>query len=82
MGVHITRHARNRMRLYEVTEDGVRAALTNPEQVIAGAFGAQQAWKRGAQGTWLRVTFKDEGTRRVVITVTPKRLGPGGRDVH
>ena len=82
MEVYFTRHARNRMRLYEITEEDVRAALADPEQVTAGAFERQHAWKRRAQGSWVRVTFKDEGIRRVVITVTPKRESPGGSHAH
>lgn len=79
----MTRHARNRMRLYEITEQAVRAAATHPEEVSAAALGRQHAWRReGTAGRWLRVTFRDEGTRRVVITVTPKRHSPGGSHAH
>lgn len=38
MEVVFTRHARNRMRLYEIAEEDVRAALADPEQLISGAF--------------------------------------------
>jgi len=82
MEVFFTRHARNRMRLYEIAEEDVRTALADPAEVTVGAFGRQHAWKRRAQGSWLRVTFKDEGIRRVVITVTPKREVTGGRHAH
>lgn len=78
----MTRHARNRMRLYDIALEEVEAALKDPEQVTAGAFGRRHAWKPAVQGGWLRVTFTDEGSRRVVITVTPKRHEPGGRDAH
>ena len=82
MEVYVTRHARNRMRLYEIAEEEMRAALADHEQVTAGAFGRQHAWKPRVHGGWLRVTFKDEGIRRVVITVTPKREFTGGRHAH
>ena len=78
MDVYLTRHARNRMRLYDITVEEVQRVLANPERVLGGAFERQHAWKRRAHGSWLRVTFKDEGTRRVVITVTPKRHLAGG----
>ena len=77
MEVYLTRHARNRMRLYRVAAEDVEEAMSHPEQVQAGAFGAQHAWKR-FRDRWLRVTFKDEGPRRIVLTVTPTRHGPGG----
>lgn len=49
---YCTRHARNRMRLYEITVEEVGATLVTPEQVTAGAFGRQHAWKQWAQGKW------------------------------
>lgn len=82
MEVYLTRHARNRMRLYEIGEEAVGEALRKPDDIIMGEFGRRHAWKRGVGNVWLRVTFVDEGARRVVITVTPKRHGPGGDDAH
>jgi len=70
------------MRLYEVTEADTVATLSHPEQIDQGAFGARHAWKQFPDGRWLRVTFIEEGAQRVVITVTPKRHGPGGHDAH
>jgi len=78
MEVYLTRHAKNRMRLYEITAEEIHVTLREPDQVTEGAYGRRQAWKRGPHGQWLRVTFVDEGTRRIVITITPTRQGPGG----
>jgi plasmid stabilization system protein ParE len=33
-------------------------------------------------GQWLRVTFRDEAERRIVITVTPKQKFAGGANAH
>ena len=82
MEVYLTRHARNRMRLYEVAEGDVRGALEHPERITPASFQAVHAWKRTATGAWLRVTYTDEGARRVVITVTPRSHPPGGTDAH
>ena len=76
MEVYITRHARNRMRLYGIEVKDVEATLAHPDVITAGVFGSQYAWKR-IQERWLRVTFKDDGARRIVLTVTPKRHGAG-----
>lgn len=78
----MTRHARNRMRLYDVAMDDVREALQHPDQVLPGSAEYRHAWRRSSRGGWLRVTFTDEGARRVVITVTPKRTFSGGIDAH
>ena len=68
------------MRLYGVAEASVHAALTAPDQITTGELNAWHAWKREGGGGWLRVTFRDELARRVVITVTPKKKFPG--DAH
>ncbi len=82
MELYFTRHARNRMRLYEISQEEVREVLDHSEEVTAGAFGRQHAWKRGVHGRWLRVTFRDEPARRIVITVTPKQKFAGGANAH
>ncbi len=68
MELYFTRHARNRMRLYEILPEEVRAALEHADEVPAGAFGRKHAWKRGAHGLWLRVTFRDEPARRIALS--------------
>ncbi len=61
--MHFTRHARNRMRLYDVAEESVRAALADPERITVGTFESEHAWKRVGEERRLRVTFRDEGAR-------------------
>jgi len=69
MAVYITRHARNRMRLWHLTEADVMRILTQPDRVKPSRRGRQHAWQQTARG-WLRVTYAEEGETRVVVTVT------------
>ena len=55
--VYLTRHARNRMRLYDVPEGEVEAAVGHPSHLISGQYGRQHAWAPRTQGGWLRVTL-------------------------
>jgi len=70
------------MRMYEISEEEVKAVLEHPDHLTGGAFGREHAWRRTAQGRWLRVTFRNEGERHIVVTVTPKRRFSGGTDAH
>ena len=76
--VYYTRHARNRMRLYEIVPDEVIEALAYPSLIQPGEHGRQHAWKTMQTGKTLRITFVEESGRYVVITVTPKRFMPEG----
>jgi hypothetical protein len=74
--IRFTRHARNRMRLYRLTEADVSDALRQPHHVTPTSRGEQHAWKHVPTG-WLRVTYVEEHqTLVVVITVTVRRRGP------
>jgi hypothetical protein len=73
--IRLTRHARNRMRLYHVTPAEVTNALRQPDGVTPSSSGAQHAWKQIPRG-WLRVTSIQEGQYTLVITVTVRRRGP------
>ncbi len=58
------------MRLYDITEDNIAEVLSRAEQVettIKGRFNA--SWE--VRGQWLRVTYKEEEIRYVIVTVTP-----------
>ena len=65
----LTRHARNRLRLYRLTEHEVINAHTRPDRFTPMGHGEQHAWKQIPRG-WLRVTFVEEHRDQVVITVT------------
>lgn len=70
-----TRHARNRMCLYHLTEAEVSDALRQPDRVTSTSHGEQHAWKPIPRG-WLRVTCVKEDQTTIVITVTVRRRGP------
>jgi Domain of unknown function (DUF4258) len=73
--IRFTRHARNRMRLYQLTEADVTGALRQPDRVTPTSHGEQHAWKHIPRG-WLRVTSVEENQILIVITVTVRRRGP------
>jgi hypothetical protein len=73
--IRFTRHARNRVRLYHLTEADVSDALRQPDGVTPSSHGEQHAWKHTSRG-WLRVTHVKEGQTTIIITVTVRRRGP------
>lgn len=73
--IYLTRHARNRLRRWQLTEDDARMVLAAPDRVTASVHGRMNAWKQTPAG-WLRVTYRDEPGRQVIITVTQRRRGP------
>jgi hypothetical protein len=75
--IRYERHARRRMRLYRVAEQEVAQVLASPDALTPAGQGRTNAWKRRGDD-WLRVTFLAEGEDTVIITVTPRRRGPGG----
>jgi len=74
--VGFTRHARNRLRFYRLSQDAAVEVLNAPGQVTPRYHGRMNAWKR-MPGGWLRITYIDEGEVRVVVTVTLRPRGPG-----
>ena len=73
--LRFTRHARNRMRLYRLTQAEVTDALHQPDRVTPTSHGEKHVWKQLPRG-WLRVTYSEEGLVTVVMTVTVRRRGP------
>jgi hypothetical protein len=70
-----TRHARNRMRLYHLTEAEVSDAVRQPDRVTSTCHGEPHAWKPIPRG-WLRITCVKADQTTIVITVTVRRRGP------
>ena len=77
--IRITRHARNRMRWYRISEGLVRETVEAADWEESSAAGRVNRWKRVAD-RFLRVTCKDEPGRIVVISAVFKRRGPRGKD--
>ena len=65
----LSRHARNRVRLYRVSLEEVRRVLEEPSSVKDSIKGRRNAYGT-LGGRVLRVTYIEEGERIVVVTVT------------
>ncbi len=77
MDVVLSRHAKNRMRMWDVSLADVLGAIDAPDVQTPSRHGRQSAWHY-SRGRWLRVTYIDEAEIRVVVTVTVRRRGPEG----
>ena len=75
--LRLSRHARNRLRLWRLDQDVVAGVVGGPDAITPSVKGRQNAWKR-IEGRWVRVTFIDEGAEIAVVTVTVRRAGPEG----
>lgn len=71
MRIKYTRHAKNRMRLYEIPENDVEKTLEDPEFIEQTIENRNNAWKKIGD-KYLRVTFKQED-KMIIISVTPKK---------
>ena len=69
-----TRHAKNRMRMHEITEAEVAAALEKPDFSEPSVEDRVNAWKKTGE-KFLRVTYKDEPARILVVTAVKKKKG-------
>jgi hypothetical protein len=74
--IKYTRHARNRMRLHEVTEAEVELAIQKPKHLEPSVEGRFNAWIE-TSGKFLRVTYKEEKNRFLIISAVKKRKGWG-----
>lgn len=74
MPIHVTRHARERMRKYGVDYGKVAECLLNPQLIISGSFGRRIASRR-LNGYALRVIYEEHGNHIVVVTVYKTRAG-------
>ena len=68
------RHARNRMRWHRITEAEVESALQNPEFLEPSVENRLNAWIKTSD-KFLRVTYKEEIDRFMVITAVKKKKG-------
>jgi Domain of unknown function (DUF4258) len=74
VSIKYTRHAKNRMRLYKITEAEVELAIQQPEHLAPSIEGRLNAW-REILGYFLRVTYKEEENRYLVISAVRKKRG-------
>lgn len=76
----LSRHARNRLRQYrggrhQLDVPHIIDVVERPDAVTPTEKERWNAWKR-IDDYWLRVTYRTEADRVVVITVTVKSSGP------
>ena len=76
--VRLTRHARNRMRWHQISEDLIHATLQAPDWEEPSGAGRINRWKRVVD-RFLRVTYREEPNRIVVISAVFKRRPPERR---
>ncbi len=66
------RHARKRMKEREVSEEEIAFVITHPDSCEPSVKERMNAFKF-IHGRYLRVTFKEENDRILVITVTIRK---------
>jgi len=71
-----TRHAKNRMRWHRIKEIEVESALSAPEFLEPSIEQSFKAWMKTAD-KFLRVTYKEENDRFLIISAVRKKKGWG-----
>ncbi|MEW6571453.1 MAG: DUF4258 domain-containing protein [Nitrospirota bacterium] len=69
-------HAKNRMRLHRIEEAEIESAIDNPEFTEQSSEGKLNVWKRASE-KYLRMTFKEEAGKVLIITAVKKKKGWG-----
>jgi hypothetical protein len=69
-----TRHARNRMRLHKISEEEIELAINKPDFTEGSSEGRFNTWMKISE-KYLRVTFKQEAERILIITAVKQRKG-------
>jgi hypothetical protein len=72
--IKYTRHAKNRMRWHRITGAEVESAIQKPEFLGPSIEGGFNAWIK-ASDKFLRVTYKEEAARFLIITAVKKKKG-------
>lgn len=74
MKLRITKHAKIRMRRYEISKSTVKEGIENPDSVVEGHSGRKIAQKRLNEHV-LRIVFEKEKDKSVIVTVYKSRSG-------
>ncbi|MBI5750107.1 MAG: DUF4258 domain-containing protein [Nitrospinae bacterium] len=72
--IKYTRHAKNRMRWHKITENEVESAIQKPEFLEPSVEHRLNAWIK-ISDKFLRVTYKEEGDKFIIITAVKKKKG-------
>ncbi len=70
--IKYTRHAKNRMRQHKISEQEIELALHKPEHTEPSTEGRSNIWIK-TTGKYLRVTFKEQSDKLLVITAVKKK---------
>ena len=76
MAVHFSRHAQRQMKWRRVSEEEVLSVLNNPDRLEETIGERKNAYKLLGNRS-LKVTYKDEKSETVVITVIEKERNRG-----
>ena len=68
------RHAKNRMRWHLISEVEVESAIKKPDFFEPSTEGRFNAWVKASE-KFLRVTYKEEPDRYIIITAVKKKKG-------
>jgi hypothetical protein len=72
--IQYTRHAKNRMRMHDISEAEITAVMEDADFTEPPVEGRINVWKE-ISGKFIRVTYKDESSRIMVITAVKKKKG-------
>lgn len=72
--IKYTRHAKNRMRWHKISEQEIELAIEKPEYKESSPEGRSSVWIE-TSGKFLRMTFKEETDRLLIITAVKKKKG-------
>ena len=72
MDLRITKHARERMEKYGISESLVHDAMDDPDSIVEGHSGRKISQKK-LNGYVLRVIFEEEKDINVIVTVYKAR---------
>ncbi|MCD6117382.1 DUF4258 domain-containing protein [bacterium] len=69
--IYFSRHAKRQMKWREVSEEDVISTIFDPEDVQNAIKGRENAYKQ-INEKWIKVTFKKEDDKLIIITVIDK----------
>ncbi len=70
--IYLSRHTIRRMRLYDITLEQISQTLSAPDHIVPSLKERYNAYRRIGE-RFLRVTYREEKERYVVVTVTPRK---------
>jgi len=69
--IYFSRHVRRQMKWREISEDEIKNTILSPEKIEDSIKDRKNAFKH-IDKKWLKVTFKQENDKIVIITVIDK----------